>query len=210
MIINSNCSNDWCDDDQQNVTLYFAHECISDHFFLLYRSLKSLDLTENKVDTLFGTWLVSFPPVCTSLVSLNLENIQGDIDSEALQSLVGRCTNLKSLKLNNSISLMQMLALIQRTPQLAELGTGSFTQELTPQDFSRLQSCIGNCRSLTSLCGFWEVRPGSLQIIYPVCKNLISLNLSYTPVDDSDFAELVSQCHNLQRLWVSPILLKMS
>ena len=152
---------------------------------------------------MFGTWVVDFPSICTSLVSLNLENIQGEIDSIALQDLVGRCTNLKSLKLNNSISLLQMQVLIQRAPQLVELGTGSFAQDITSQDLLRLQSCIGNCRNLTSLSGFWEVRPGSLPIIYPACKNLTSLNLSYTPVDDTDLAELVSQCHNLQRLWVS-------
>ena len=160
-------------------------------------------MIENKVENLNGSWILDFPSTFTSLVSLNLENIQGEVNTESLAGLIGRCSNLKSLKLNSSVSLTDMLMLLHRTPNLIDLGTGSFSQDITPEGLLRLQSCITNYTNLTSLSGFWEVRPGSLCCVYPVCKNLTSLNLSYTPVDDTDLAELVSQCHNLQRLWVS-------
>eukprot|EP00250_Pteridium_aquilinum_P019984 c24652_g1_i1 orf=164-1876(-) len=164
--------------------------------------LECLDLTENKVESLSGSWLSQFHEVCTSLVSLNLANVPGELNFEVLQGLVGRFPMLETLKLNSSISLMQMLGLLYRAPQLSELGTGSFSQEITADDFSKLQSCFSTCRKLTSLSGFWEVGPGRFPVIYPVCKNLICLDLSYTPVDDTEFTELISQCRNLQRLWM--------
>lgn len=172
-------------------------------FGCLYRLLECLDLTENKVESLSGSWLSQFHDVCSSLVSLNLENVSGELSFEVLEGLVGRCTMLESLKLNSSISLTQMQGLLYRAPQLSELGTGSFSEEITADDFSRLQSCFSACKKITSLSGFWEAGQGRLPVIYPVCKNLICLDLSYTSVDDTDFVDLISQCQNLRRLWVS-------
>lgn len=164
--------------------------------------LECLDLTENKVESLSGSWLSQFHEVCSSLVSLNLENVSGELSFEVLEGLVGRCTMLESLKLNSSISLTQMQGLLYRAPQLSELGTGSFSEEITADDFSRLQSCFSACKKITSLSGFWEAGQGRLPVIYPVCKNLICLDLSYTSVDDTDFVDLISQCQNLRRLWI--------
>lgn len=164
--------------------------------------LECLDLTENKVESLSGSWLCQFHEVCRSLVSLNLQNVHDTLSFEALEGLVGRCTMLESLKLNSSISLTQMQRLLYRAPQLWELGTGSFSEEITADEFLRLQSCFSTCRKMTSLSGFWEVGQGCLPVIYPVCESLISLDLSYTSVDDTDFNNLIRRCRNLQRLWI--------
>lgn len=154
------------------------------------------------MDDLSGSWLNCFPEMCTTLVSLNFENLQSEVDFQVLERLVTKCTGLKTLKLNRSVSVVQLQVLLCRAPQLIELGTGSFSQELTSEDSVRLQNSFSDCRNLTSLSGFWEVAPGHLSIIYPVCKKLISLNLSYAPVNNTELAELASQCQNLRRLWI--------
>ncbi|KAH7283508.1 hypothetical protein KP509_34G010500 [Ceratopteris richardii] len=164
--------------------------------------LECLDLSENKVESMSGAWLNEFHGMCTSLASLNLENVQDNLDFKALEELVGRCPRLESLKLNRSISLVQMQYLICRAPQLCELGTGSFSEELTADDLLRLQNCFNSCRNLSALSGFWEIGLGTLPVVYPVCKNLTSLDLSYTSVGYTSFVELISQCQSLQRLWI--------
>ncbi|KAI5067679.1 hypothetical protein GOP47_0018207 [Adiantum capillus-veneris] len=166
------------------------------------RFLECLDLTENKVESLSGSWLDQFPEECTSVMSLNLGNVNGELGFEVLEGLVERCTMLESLKLNSSISLIQLQGLLHKAPQLRELGTGSFSQELAADDFLKLQSSFSTSRKLRSLSGFWEVGPGQLPVIYPVCKNLICLDLSYTSIGDAEFMELITQCQNLERLWI--------
>ncbi|KAH7387757.1 hypothetical protein KP509_16G039600 [Ceratopteris richardii] len=164
--------------------------------------LECVDLSENKVEGLSGSWLNQFHGFSKSLVSLNLENIRDNLDYEILEELVGRCTMLDSLKLNRSISLTQMEGLLSKAPQLSELGTGSFAGELSADDISRIQRRFSTCQKLTQLSGFWEIGSGTLITVYPVCQSLISLDLSYCLIAPIDFIGLVSQCDNLQRLWI--------
>eukprot|EP00249_Psilotum_nudum_P019266 c27171_g2_i3 orf=738-2528(-) len=166
------------------------------------KHLTQLDLTENAVIDESGTWLSNFPETCTSLVSLNFENLQSEVEFEALEKLVSRSKALRTLKLNRSISLSQLQSLLFKAAQLTELGTGSFFQELTPAEHISLQSAFGTLKELRSLSGFWEVSAAQLPAIYPVCSNLLSLNLSYSPISDLELSELVSHCHRLQRLWL--------
>ncbi|MCO5562009.1 hypothetical protein L7F22_015635 [Adiantum nelumboides] len=87
-------------------------------------------------------------------------------------------------------------------PQLTELGTGSFSPGVSQEEQATLRDGFAKCSQIHALSGFWEVTPGHLSVIYPLCSNLVSLNLSYSPICDGELADLVSQCSNIQKLWV--------
>ncbi len=159
---------------------------------LTCRNLAELELQENDIEFRSGAWLTGFPETYTSLVSLNFATVRSKVnyvDIVALEHLVARCPLLKTLKLNKEITPDQLQRLLQRSPNLVELGTGSYS------------------KNLRSLSGIWEVVPLFVRTLYPVCPNLTSLNLSDVFLPTTDFARLISYCHKLQRLLVSPFKL---
>ncbi|CAN6227905.1 unnamed protein product [Urochloa humidicola] len=163
--------------------------------------LRELDLQENDVENHGPRWLSCFPDSCTSLVSLNFACIKGEVNSGALERLVARSPNLRSLRLNRSVSVDTLSKILVRTPNLEDLGTGNLTDE--PESYLRLSSALEKCKMLRSLSGFWDASPICVPIIYPLCHHLMGLNLSYTPtLDYSDLTKMVSHCVKLQRLWV--------
>lgn len=170
------------------------------------RNLRELDLRESEVEDLSGHWLSHFPDSCTSLVSLNIACLGSEVSFSALERLVSRCSNLETLRLNRAVPLDKLSNLIRRAPQLVELGTGAYTAELRSDVFSNLAATFSGCKKLKSLSGFWDVIPAYLPAIYSVCSGLTSLNLSYATIHNPDISILVSQCHNLQQLWVCLIL----
>ena len=173
------------------------------------RHLAELDLQENMIEMPIGeNWLTSFPETMTSLVSLNFATVGSRVDElnyGALEGLVARCTGLKRLKLSREITLEQLQKLLLRAPQLEELGTGSYSQNLSWAQLSELQSALVRCKNLRSLSGIWEVVPMCIPTLYPVCLNLTSLNLMDISLSTTDFAKLISYCHKLQRLLVGPL-----
>ncbi|XP_047980432.1 protein TRANSPORT INHIBITOR RESPONSE 1-like isoform X3 [Salvia hispanica] len=124
------------------------------------RHLRELDLRESEVEDLSGHWLSHFPDSCTSLVSLNMSCLGSEVSFSALERLVARSPNLRTLRLNRAVPLERLANLIRRAPQLVELA------------------------------------------MYSVCSGITSLNLSYAAIPSSDLVKLISQCQNLQRLWV--------
>lgn len=158
------------------------------------------------MEDLSGHWLSHFPDTYTSLVSLNIACLGSEFSFSSLERLVGRCPNLKSLRLNRAVPLDRLANLLHRAPQLVELGTGAYSAELRPDLFSNLAGSLSGCKELESLSGFWDVVPAYLPAIYSICPGLTSLNLSYATIPSPDLIKLVSQCPNLQRLWVCPIL----
>ncbi|KAJ9187726.1 hypothetical protein P3X46_003149 [Hevea brasiliensis] len=166
------------------------------------RNLKELDLRESEVDDLSGHWLSHFPDSYTSLVSLNISCLGSEVSFSALERLVGRCPNLRTLRLNRAVPLDRLANILCRAPQLVELGTGTYSAELQPDVFSSLAGAFSGCKELRSLSGFWDAVPGYLPAIYPICPSLTSLNLSYATIQSTDLTKLVSQCQSLQRLWV--------
>lgn len=171
-----------------------------------YRNLRELDLRESEVEDLSGHWLSHFPDNYTSLVSLNISCLGSEVSFPALERLVGRCPNLRTLRLNRAVTLDRLANLLRRAPQLVELGTGVYASELQPDVFSNLSGAFSGCKELKGLSGFWDVVPGYLPAVYPICSKLTSLNLSYATIQSPDLIKLVSQCQNLQRLWVCLIL----
>ncbi|WVZ07132.1 hypothetical protein V8G54_020478 [Vigna mungo] len=167
------------------------------------RYLRELDLQENEVEDHKGHWLSCFPDSCTSLVSLNFACLKGEVSLGALERLVARSPNLKSLKLNRSVPLDALQRIMTRAPQLADLGIGSFVQDPESEVFIKLKNTILKCKSITSLSGLLEVAPHCLAAIYPICPNLTSLNLSYAAgVQGTDLIKLIRHCVKLQRLWI--------
>ncbi|XP_058737613.1 protein AUXIN SIGNALING F-BOX 2-like [Vicia villosa] len=167
------------------------------------RSLRELDLQENEVDDHKGQWLSCFPENCTSLVALNFACLKGEINVGALERLVARSPNLKSLRLNRSVPADALQRILMRAPQLADLGIGSFVHDLNSEAYIKLKNTILKCRSITSLSGFLEVAHFSLAAVYPICRNLTSLNLSYAAsIQGTELIKLIRHCVKLQRLWI--------
>lgn len=165
--------------------------------------MTELDIQENGIEDSSGSWLSCFPESFTSLEVLNFGNLTSEVNTDALERLVSRCKSLKVLKVNKSISLEQLQRLLVRAPQLEELGTGSFLQDLTACPYADLESAFNNCKNIHTLSGLWEAVPLYLPALYNSCANLTFLNLSYTALQSGEFAKLVVHCPRLRRLWVS-------
>ncbi|KAH6796513.1 F-box/RNI-like superfamily protein [Perilla frutescens var. hirtella] len=166
------------------------------------RNLRELDLRESEVEDLSGHWLSHFPDSCTSLVSLNMSCLGSEVSFSALERLVGRCPNLKTLRLNRAVPLEKLPNLLHRAPQLVELGTGAYSAEIRPDIYSNLAEAFSLCKQLKGLSGFWDVVPAYLPAMYSVCAGITSLNLSYATIQSPELVKIVSQCRHLQRLWV--------
>lgn len=166
------------------------------------RNLTQLDVQENGIEDKSGSWLSCFPENFTSLEVLNFANLNTDVNFDALERLVCRCKSLKVLKANKNISLEQLQRLLVCVPQLTELGTGSFTPELTARQYAELESAFNHCKNLNTLSGLWEATALYLPVLYPACANLTFLNLSYAFLQSLELASLLRQCPRLQRLWV--------
>ncbi|KAJ0829326.1 putative F-box domain, leucine-rich repeat domain superfamily, F-box-like domain superfamily [Helianthus annuus] len=141
------------------------------------RNLRELDLRESEVEDLSGHWLSHFPDSCTSLQSLNMSCLASEVSFSALQRLIARSPNLKTLRLNRAVPLEKLSTLLHRAPQLVELGTGAYSAEIRPDVYSNLAEAFSRCKELMGLSGFWDVVPSYLPAIYSVCSRLTSLNL---------------------------------
>lgn len=171
---------------------------------LYCRYLRELDLQENEVEDHGPQWLSCFPDSCTSLVSLNFACLKGEVNAGALERLVARSPNLRSLKLSHSVSTEILSKILHRAPQLVDLGTGSFTIDYRPETYSRLLDAFSKCKFLQRLSGFWDAFPPCLSVLHPFCWKFTDLNLSYAPgIQGSDIIKLTRQCHRLRRLWVT-------
>ncbi|KAG2297776.1 hypothetical protein Bca4012_008964 [Brassica carinata] len=167
------------------------------------RHLRELDLQENEIEDHRGQWLNCFPETSTALTSLNFSCLKGETNLSALERLVARSPNLESLKVNRAVPLDALTRLMSCAPQLVDLGVGSYENEPDQESFVKLMDAIKKCTSLRSLSGFSEVAPLCLTAFYPVCQNLISLNLSYAAeIQGNHLVRFIQFCKRLQRLWI--------
>ncbi|CAH9059638.1 unnamed protein product [Cuscuta europaea] len=166
------------------------------------KNLTELDIHENAMDDLGGSWLSCFPEDFSSLEVLNYSSLNNEVSFDALERLINRCKSMRVLKVNKAINLEQLQRLIVRAPRLEKLGTGSFNQDLNPQQCADLENAFRNCKHLKTLSGLWEVNSLYFPIIYPACFNLTFLDLNDAFIQSADFAKLLEHCPNLRRLWV--------
>ncbi|XP_047956137.1 protein AUXIN SIGNALING F-BOX 2-like [Salvia hispanica] len=165
--------------------------------------LRELDLQENEVDDRKGHWLSCFPESCTSLVSLNFSCLKGEVNVAALERLVARCRNLRSLRLNHAVPLEVLQKILVQAPQLNDLGTGSFTHDPNSETYVKLKNAMKNCHSIRSLSGFLDVNGRCLPAVYPICASLTALNLSYAPgIFSNELTKLIRHCKKIERLWI--------
>ncbi|KAL3630877.1 Protein AUXIN SIGNALING F-BOX 3 [Castilleja foliolosa] len=167
------------------------------------RHLRELDLQENEVDDPRGQWLSCFPNTCTSLVTLNFACLKGEVNVAALERLVARSPNLKSLRLNPTVPFDALHEILAQAPQLSDLGTGTFVYDPDSESCCKLKTAMKKCKSVRSLSGFLDVNPRCLPAIYPICTNVTSLNLSYAPgIFSNKLIKLISHCKKIERLWI--------
>ncbi|XP_009603009.1 protein TRANSPORT INHIBITOR RESPONSE 1-like [Nicotiana tabacum] len=166
------------------------------------KRLTELDIQENGMDDIAGSWLSCFPDDFASLEVLNFASLNSEISFDALERLVSRCKSLRVLKVNKNINLDQLQRLLVRAPQLMELGTGSFHQELTSRQYAQVESAFSNCKHLHTLSGLWEATSLYLPVLYAACASLTFLNLSYATIGSGELSKLLAHCPNLRRLWV--------
>ncbi|KAI3678996.1 hypothetical protein L6452_38301 [Arctium lappa] len=166
------------------------------------RNLRVLELRECEVEDLSGHWLSHFPDSSTSLESLNIACLVSEVSFSALERLVARSPNLKTLRLNRTVPLEKLSTLLHLAPQLVEFGTGAYSAEIRSDVYSSLAEAFSGCKNLKGLSGFWDVIPAYLPAFYSACSRLTTLNLSYAIIQSPELTKIVSQCHNLQRLLV--------
>lgn len=166
------------------------------------RQLTELDLSEVEVIDNGEDWLAYFPEKMTSLISLSFDCLEAPINFDALERLVARCPSLKKLRLNKSVSAVQVYRLISIAPQLTHLGTGSMGYEFSPEQAENLLAAFGKCSQIQCLSGFRDLVSEYLPAVYPVCSNLTSLNLSYALIRSFELEGIIRHCHKVQRLWV--------
>ncbi|CAK9162110.1 unnamed protein product [Ilex paraguariensis] len=166
------------------------------------KNLIELDIQDNGMDDFGGGWLSCFPENFASLEVLNFASLNSEVNFDALERLVTRCKSLKVLRVNKGITLEQLQRLLMRAPQLMELGTGSFQQDLTPRQCAELESAFSNCKNLHTVSGLWEANSLNLPILYPACASLVFLNLIDATLQSGELAKLLAHCPNLRRLWV--------
>lgn len=164
--------------------------------------MTELDILENDINDKSGNWLSCFPDTLKSLEVLNFASLNSDVSFEALEKLVRRSKSLKVLKVNRNINLEQLQRLLVHTPQLTELGTGSFSQEITLRQYCDLEEAFKSCKNLHTLSGLLESTVLYLQVLFPACANITFLNLSYAILHGGELAGLLSHCPVLRRLWV--------
>ncbi|KAI9160395.1 hypothetical protein LWI28_022588 [Acer negundo] len=154
-------------------------------------------LRESEVEDLSGNWLSQFPDTCTSLVALNIACLGSEVSFSALERLVGRSPNLRTLRLNRAVPLDKLANLLRRAHQLVELGTGAYSSDLRPEVLSNLAGAFSGCKDLKGMSGFWDVVPAYLPAIYP---RLWVLDY----IEDSGLEALAASCKDLQELRVFP------
>lgn len=139
---------------------------------------------------------------------LNFASLNSEVSFNALEKLVTRCKSLRVLKVNRNINLDQLQKLLLRAPQLTELGTGSFTQDLVTRPVADLETTFGNCKNLLTISGLWDINSVYLPIIYPACVGLSFLNLSCAALRSFELAMVLMHCKSVRRLWVTNCQIK--
>ncbi|KAG6521864.1 hypothetical protein ZIOFF_018997 [Zingiber officinale] len=169
-------------------------------------NLKALDLHENEVEENCINWISHFPESFTSLVTLNISCLDGEMNVSILERLISRCPNLKTLRLNHVTPLEKLVGLLHVAPQLVDLGIGMLIGEGHPGLFSKLESAFAHLKHLKNLSGIWEAGPLYFPAIYSICEGLTALHLCDSGIQTPELSKVVSRCKNLQQLWAMDLI----
>ncbi|KAM0934836.1 putative leucine-rich repeat domain superfamily [Dioscorea sansibarensis] len=115
-------------------------------------------------------WLSYIPESSTSLVTLNIACLEGEVNAGALGRLVSRSPNLRILGLNHAVSVETLAKILACAPQLVDLETGSFMLTDRHSDaYHKLYGIFHKSKYLRSMSGLWNAAPHCLPALYPIC-----------------------------------------
>ncbi|KAK9060151.1 hypothetical protein SSX86_020855 [Deinandra increscens subsp. villosa] len=164
--------------------------------------LEQLEVERCDITDHTGVWLRSFPESLSSLVSLNISCIKGEVNPTDVSQLVARCPNLTTLSLRKTVSLDTVRRILMKSPQLVHLGVGSTLQN-SLRSFLQLSLSLNNRESIQSLEFFHRIPKMLLHVFYPVCVNLVFLNVRFAAILPSiELINFIKKCTKLRRLWV--------
>lgn len=179
-------------------------------FQILCSKLEQLEVERCNVKDPTGQWLRCFPETLTSLTSVNISCIKGEINPLDLSQLVARCPNLTTLKVNKTVAVDTIRSILLKSHRVVHLGLGSMHQNVVQNgqsSFHQLTSCLRNYGPIQSLTLVHRVSAILLRALYPVCVNLVFLNVRFVEVRlGSELVSFITRCANLKRLWVSSLL----
>ncbi|KAI3696416.1 hypothetical protein L1987_79430 [Smallanthus sonchifolius] len=165
-------------------------------------NLEQFEVERSAVTDHTGEWLRCFPETLSSLVSLNISCIKGAVNPTDLARLVARCPNFTTLSLSKTVSVDTIRRILIKSPQLVHLGVGSTLQN-SQRSFLQLSLSLHNRESIQSLAFFHRIPKMLVHAFYPVCQNLIFLNVRFSSVLPSfELVNFITKCTNLRRLWV--------
>ncbi|XP_024988911.1 protein TRANSPORT INHIBITOR RESPONSE 1-like isoform X3 [Cynara cardunculus var. scolymus] len=135
-------------------------------------------------------------------IATNCKNLtELDVQENGIDDLGGHWLSCFPESLS-SLEILNFASLNSEAPQLMELGTGTFMQELVSGPVTELKNTFSNCKHLVTLSGLWDATPLYLPVIYPACARLTFLNLSYATLRSIELANLLTHSKSLRRLWL--------
>ena len=134
----------------------------------------------------------------TQLETLQIERC-GRISSSAFEELTKKCTNLRWLNVNNTHTLLTVIA--QNCKQLEKLQCRGQCSAAT----ANIQLAAMECSKLRYLdCSYSYITGAVIECITIHCPNLTHLlAFSYSFIPADNFIELTEGCRNLQTLFVT-------
>lgn len=186
-----------------NLRIYILLDVILFYHCNLCRILEQLEVERCDVKDSNGQFLSSFPETLSSLVTLNISSIKGVMDPTDLESLVARSPNLTTLLFSNSVHVNTIRRILMKSPQLAHLSVGPIIQNLHVSPLG-LSLSLDIYKSIKSLTFFTMIPTTSIHAFYPLCPNLVYVNMRFAVVlDICELVNFIQNCSNLRRLWVS-------
>lgn len=166
--------------------------------------LEQFEVERCAVTDTTGQWLSSFPETLTSLKSLNISCIKGVVNPTDLERLVARSPNLTSLSVNKTVSASIMQRILMQSPPFVHLGVGSTVQNLEILlPYFLLALALERCHSIQSVAFFYVMPTKFLHAIYPICPNLVFVNLRFCArIPSNEQVKFIKKCSNLRRLYV--------
>nr|XP_043609429.1 transport inhibitor response 1-like protein Os04g0395600 [Erigeron canadensis] len=147
--------------------------------------------------------LSSFPETLTSLKSLNISCVKGLVNPIDLERLVARCPKLTTLLLNKTVYANTIQRILSQYSRFVHLGVGSANQNLEILlPYFLLSLALGKCQFIQSLSFFYLIPTKLMHAFYPICPNLVAVNLRYSAVTPNEQVKFISKCPNLRRLSV--------
>jgi hypothetical protein len=162
--------------------------------------IKNTNLSFLNFNGISGWDIRTLAPYCSHFTSMDLGS-SNNLTDEDLKSLTRHCKKLKYISLKNCkmITDTGIQELIADCPQLTDLNLAT-CGKLTR---TSVQLALQQLHSLTSLnlSGFKQLHPIQFPLNpYRLLPHLVTLDLSFTDIDDDDILNACNYCANIKTL----------